>query len=47
MTLTTHIGHPKASIWYILLSYKIWRLSLQPFGWYDCEHRNGKLVMWP
>jgi len=27
---------PKTSTWYILLAYKIWRFSLQPFQRYDC-----------
>ena len=36
------VCHPKASIWYILPAYKIWRLSLQPFWRYDCANRNWK-----
>jgi len=46
----THYGvvyHLKANTWYILLVYKIWRLSLQPFRRYDCGRRNSKWVMWP
>ena len=41
------VCHPKVSTWYILLAYKIWRLSLQPFRRYDCGHRNWKWVVWP
>jgi len=39
--------HPKASAWYILPAYKIWRLSSQPFRGYDCGRRNWKYVTWP
>jgi len=52
VTLTSPIGgggavcHRKASTWYILSAYKIWRLSLQPFRRHDCGRRNWKWVMW-
>jgi len=34
------VCHPEANTWYIPPAYKIWRLSLQPFRWYDCRHWN-------
>jgi len=49
MTLTIPIRrvcHRKASTWYILPAYKIWRLSLQPLQRYDCRRWNWQGVMW-
>jgi len=40
------VCHPKSSIRYIILAYKIWQLPLQLFRRYDWGHQNWKSFTW-